>query len=176
MKEQEEKKRELLEKIKREAVEKWKKQKEAIQASAPEPDIEIKYTPKPAPDRAASLMDHLKKAYETPKVGEGKELPGSMRTEAGRVTEAHVPGPMPKQEEKKDEIMDDIGEVEKKVMKDDIVVNDDTLDSLITMAYIYVNQGLFKEALHVYNKITEKYPNNQEAKQLVAEITKKQGT
>jgi tetratricopeptide (TPR) repeat protein len=185
MKEQEGKKRELLEKIKREAVEKWKKQKEAIQSGAaapavaqagPTPAAEIEYTPKPAPDRPANLMDHLKKAYETPKVGEGTELPESQKAAAPYLPTARVPVPAPRQEEKKDEIMDDIGEVEKTVMKDDITVNDDTLDSLITMAYIYVNQGLFKEAMHVYNKITEKYPNNQEAKQLVNEITKKQGS
>ena len=30
--------------------------------------------------------------------------------------------------------------------------------------------------MHIYNKITEKYPANQEAKQLVMEITKRQGS
>jgi hypothetical protein len=65
--------------------------------------------------------------------------------------------------------------VEHKIIKDDIVVNGDTLDSLITTAYIYINQRMFKEALHIYNKITEKYPANQEAKQLITEITKRQG-
>jgi tetratricopeptide (TPR) repeat protein len=186
MKEQEEKKRELLEKIKKEAIEKWRKQKEAIQgaaaAEAPARAAEtIEFTPKPAP-KAASLMDHLKKTYDAPKLGEGKDLPETQRTSARPMPKFGAPPPQAakpedKGEEKKDDgIMDDIGEVEKKVLKDDIIVNDDTLDSLFTTAYIYVNQGLYKEAMHIHNKIIERYPNHPEAKHLIGEITKKQGT
>jgi tetratricopeptide (TPR) repeat protein len=222
MKEQEENKRELLEKIKKEPIEKWKKQKEAIQNSAaapgpaavpdfakappdkpefipkpaavPQPPrqpvkIELPSMPPPQARKPASLMDTLKKTYESPKIGEGKFLPETQRgspTVFPKVVIRGAPGAdpsaadkahedMPK-EEKKDDIVDDIGEVEHKIIKDDIVVNGDTLDSLITTAYIYINQRMFKEALHIYNKITEKYPANQEAKQLVIEITKRQGT
>ena len=226
MKEQEEKKRELLEKIKKEAIDKWKKQKEAIQGSAAAdmpaaaPELKLKpsepaqYVPadtlrksldsqpdervqppaakpemKPVPPqiarKPASLMDTLKKTYETPVIGQGKSLPETQRGEAvvfpkvvirGAPDSAPAkPADKPAAGDKKDEIMDDIGEVEKKIIKDDIVVNGDTLDSLITTAYIYINQRMFKEALHIYNKITEKYPANQEAKQLATEIAKRQG-
>ncbi|MFP4465655.1 MAG: tetratricopeptide repeat protein [Candidatus Goldiibacteriota bacterium] len=59
--------------------------------------------------------------------------------------------------------------------KDDMEVNDDTLDSLITTAYIYLNQGLLKEALHIYNKVSEKYPGHPEAQQILQEVTKRGG-
>jgi tetratricopeptide (TPR) repeat protein len=59
---------------------------------------------------------------------------------------------------------------------EEIVVNDETLDSLITMSYIYINQGLYKEAMRIYNKLSEKYPDNREVKGILEEITKRQGS
>jgi len=163
--------------------------------AAPKPPAKIDLPPMPPPQarKPASLMDTLKKTYESPKIGEGRALPETQRgsptvfpkvvirgapasAEASDSAKASSdkPADIPK-EEKKDDIVDDIGEVEHKIIKDDIVVNGDTLDSLITTAYIYINQRMFKEALHIYNKITEKYPANQEAKQLATEIARRQG-
>jgi tetratricopeptide (TPR) repeat protein len=224
MKEQEEKKKELLEKLKREAIDKFKKQKDAIVAQAmaaqqaaqaikqAEAEAEAaklalqeqpKAEPRSAPQqetrqeepagnnffepRAASkanLMDTLKKAYETPKVG-GQE-PGAdemkqMMDEKSKdikVAPSAPPEPKPEQksEPKQDEILDDIGEAEKTHAKEEaLVVNDDTLDSLITMSYIYINQAAYKDAMKIYNALAEKYPNNSEVKNIATEISKKQG-
>jgi len=170
MREQEAKKRELLEKIKREAVEKWKKQKTAIQGEeegstvpepAPQPAAEpfkIQFKPQ-AEKKQESIFDHLKKAYESPRIGEGKNIASA---------------PVIKQEKKDDGMIDDTGEVEAKPVEEDIIVNDDTLDSLITTAYIYINQGMIKDALRIYNKTSEKYPAHPEIKTILKEIEKKQ--
>ncbi len=56
----------------------------------------------------------------------------------------------------------------------EIEINNDNLDSIITTAYIYINQGQIKEALHIYNKIYEKFPDNPEVKHILEEITKRQ--
>src|SRR6056297_2240813 len=172
MREQEQKKRALLEKVKREAVEKWKRQKAQIQKKMkeeegkPPPPAEKAENPPPGAAEKPGLMDHLKKTYEKPELG---AKPREQNKEKGP-----APGPPGPAAEKKEKLKDDTGEAEKPDMKDDIDVNDDTLDSLFTTAFIYVNQGLIKEALRIYNKITEKYPEHPEAKQLIQEITKKQ--
>ena len=141
-----------------------------------EPEAKPVKTEIPAlPKKPASLMDTLKKAYETPVIGEGKDLPGSQKSDAPKLPSSATFAQKTAEQAKEDTIMDDIGEVEHKVMKDDIVVDADTLDSLITTAYIYLNQGLFKEALHIHDRIIEKYPGHQEAKQLKAEIEKRRG-
>jgi hypothetical protein len=44
------------------------------------------------------------------------------------------------------------------------------------MSYIYINQGLYKEAMRIYNKLSEKYPDNREVKGILEEITKRQGS
>lgn len=176
---------------------------ERVPKPSPPPEkpkpVKIDLPPMPVPDfpppkPKASLMDTLKKAYQTPVLGQGKDLPETQKgaptvfpsaftkASASAKASADVPAdkkapennPVPPADQK-DELMDDTGEVERKVMKDEIVVNGETLDSLITTAYIYVNQRMFKEALHIHNKITEKFPNNEEAKQLAAEIAKRQG-
>jgi tetratricopeptide (TPR) repeat protein len=56
----------------------------------------------------------------------------------------------------------------------DIEITNENLDSVITTAYIYINQGQIKEALHIYNKIAEKFPDNPEVKHILEEITKRQ--
>ena len=45
---------------------------------------------------------------------------------------------------------------------------------MVTTAFIYINQGMIKEALRIYNKASEKFPDNPDVKQLIVEITKKQ--
>ncbi len=234
MKEQEEKKRELLEKLKREAIDKFKKQKDSIveqtklamqqkqQLSQPKPA-----EPEPASDffdrkpaSTANLMDTLKKAYETPKVGPSEENgreamekmfddtskeiksvqaaqaaaqthkaagPQEIKREAPPVfpdLSAAKAQPAPKAEylpePKTEEILDDIGEAERPVERhqekeEKILVNEDTLDSLITMSFIYINQGAYKDAMKIYNALAEKYPNNGEVKNIATEISKRQG-
>ena len=225
MKEQEEKKRDLLEKLKREAIDKFKKQKEAIHAQveslkaaekAPEPEPENNFF-EPRPASKASLMENLKKAYETPKVNINESDAQSVSNDikemgkdiqAAKAPEPAKPEPIttslpelnheqikpaqepvalkpepakaeqPKAMEGRDEIADDIGEVDHapKNLGEEIIVNDETLDSLITMSYIYIHQGVIKEAMRIYNKLSEKYPENREVKGLLLEITKKQGS
>ncbi len=191
-KEQEEKKRELLEKLKREAIEKFNRQKEAIRAQVAEAQEKKKADEPSAGDifaekqvSSADLMDNLKKAYETPKVGglepEIGQVRQSIQEKARDIPQAKAPVEAPEKpagDEKKDEIMDDIGEAENapRQHKEEIIVNDETLDSLITMSYIYINQGVFKEAMRIYNKLSEKYADNREVKGILEEITKRQGS
>jgi len=183
MKEQETKKRELLEKIKKEAIEKWKKQKEAIQGTESISEITSKGEAAPLfmqnkTKSSQDLHETLKKTYEKPKLGEGKDIPG-----AKPLIDIQKKKEEPAKEEKKaaqdikpkdDNIMDDIGEIDK-TPRDDIIVNDETLDSLITTAYIYISQNVYKEAMRIYNKLVEKYPNHPEVKQIIQEISKRQG-
>lgn len=207
MKEQEEKKRDLLEKLKREAIDKFKKQKDAIHAQVQA--LKISEGPKEEnnsetkPLSNTSLMENLKKAYETPKVNinetDAQSAAQTVKEMGKNIAVVKVPETIkadevlkdlpefhPKQEtvqetakapEIKDEISDDIGEVDHvpKKIGEEIIVNDDTLDSLITMSYIYINQGVIKEAMRIYNKLSEKYPENREVKGLLDEISKKQG-
>ncbi|MCX8092936.1 MAG: tetratricopeptide repeat protein [Candidatus Goldbacteria bacterium] len=184
MKEQEAKKRELLEKIKREAIEKWKKQKEAIQGKENTSETKIVETPaflqNETKTQKADLMDTLKKTYEIPQIG--KEVNDKMDIKPSIDIQKKEEKESKKQESnilantdiKDEHIIDDIGEVEKKP-QDDIIVNDETLDSLITTAFIYISQNVFKEAMRIYNKLVEKYPNHPEVKQIIQEISKRQG-
>jgi tetratricopeptide (TPR) repeat protein len=182
MREQEAKKRELLEKIKKEAIEKWKKQKEAIQGSqnVSETKSEDKpsFIPKEPRDSKIDLMDTLKKTYQIPKIGEGVDIPGTkplidIKNKKEETVKEENKQAIPAKSQE-DNIKDDIGEIDTKP-HDDIVVNDETLDSLITTAYIYISQNVIKEAMRIYNKLVEKYPNNPEVKQIIQEITKRQG-
>ena len=230
MKEQDDKKRDLLEKLKREAIDKFKKQKDAIHAqvmalkAAEVPKEDKVFEPKPM--STASLMENLKKAYETPKINMNEKDAQSVAQEIRETVKAAEAVPPPEQAkvepvkpapihidlpdfspepaktepvpeppvkpqpaaqpvkpapakfpESKDEIADDIGEAEHapKSLGEEIIVNDDTLDSLITMSYIYIHQGVIKEAMRIYNKLSEKYPENREVKGLLEEISKKQG-
>lgn len=180
MKEQEAKKRELLEKIKKEAIEKWKKQKEAIQGKEGISKIKTDDIPTfmQKEIKKQNLTDTLKKAYEIPKIGEREEI-SPINPIINIKEEKHKPVKEEKNtvsisNTRDDSIIDDIGEIEPKT-HNDIIVNDETLDSLITTAYIYINQNVFKEAMRIYNKLIEKYPNHPEVKQIIQEITKRQG-
>jgi tetratricopeptide (TPR) repeat protein len=197
-KEQEEKKRELLEKLKREAVEKFNRQKEAIRAQVAAAQQEKQreqavqeaggFVEKKA--STADLMENLKKAYEKPKVGAQEPEAEQVRADIQElakdipVAKAGVEDAgnraMEKDgvEDKKEDIIDDIGEAERNTTHttEEIVVNDETLDSLITMSYIYINQGVYKEAMRIHNKLSEKYPDNREVKGILEEITKRQGS
>ncbi len=193
MKEQEAKKRETLERLKQEAVEKFKKQKEAIQnavlkkkeeaaAAAPqtqhtqETGQELPAAAGPLNEDAKSrMLANLRKAYEVPKINEA--VPGTpvpeLKTEAAKVREkreAQVSAPQAAHRAEP-ELNDDIGEGEN--LSSEIIVNEDTLDSLITTAFIYVNQSEMKEAMRIYNKLALKYPENQEVKKLLEEIKNK---
>ena len=130
-------------------------------------------------------MENLKKAYETPKVGaqepEAEQVRADIQEMAKDIPVAKAlveDGPAEAAEDKKEDIIDDIGEAERNTAHnmEEIVVNDETLDSLITMSYIYINQGLYKEAMRIYNKLSEKYPDNREVKGILEEITKRQGS
>ena len=198
MKEQENKKRDTLERLKQEAIEKFKKQKEAIQsavlkkkeedavskaaasspaAAPPAAPVQPAFEPPKQPaglnDEAKQrMLANLRKAYEVPKIGEaetGTPVPelksGAAKVEAKRQeakAQAHKPEP---------ELSDDIGEGAK--VSTEIIVNDDTLDSLITTAFIYVNQGEMKEAMRIYNKVALKYSDHPEVKKLLEEIKNK---
>lgn len=151
------------------------------------------------PASTADLMDTLKKTYETPVIGarepDDHELKQMMEEKAKDIKVA--PGTREEFEEenkqrakesaqagakkedseepKQDEILDDTGEAEKRnVADEELVINDDTLDSLITMSYIYMNQGAFRDAMKIYNKLSEKYPGNSEVKNIAKEISKRQ--
>lgn len=170
MEEQESKKQEQLEKAKREAVEKFKMQRERMQQ-----EMEARKASEPAPfpapavpadqvQKQKSVMDYLKQAYEIPKIGEKETKPA-----------APTPAPAP-QRPKEEAIMDDIGEIDSGGKKeDDIVVSEKTLDSLITTAYIYINQNMTKEAMHIFNRLSEKFGDHAEVKQLLQEIARKKG-
>ncbi|MBP7791640.1 MAG: tetratricopeptide repeat protein [Candidatus Goldbacteria bacterium] len=174
MKEQEAKKRELLEKIKKEAIEKWKKQKEVIQGIETKNDekIELPFMKDAAKTSTTDLNDVLKKTYESPKIGEGKNIPGTKPLTYIKETSKKEEKPEAKSKDREENIVDDIGEVEIKP-QDDIIVNNETLDSLITTAYIYINQNVLKEAMNIYNKLVEKYPDHPEVKQIIKEIEKR---
>ena len=174
--EQEEKKRELLEKLKREAVEKFNRQKEAIRAQVASAQQENK--PEAAGDEnifaarqvsTADLMDNLKKAYETPKVGvqepEVEKIRQEIQEKGKDIPQAKAP-----EEAAAGAENTAVHHIE------EILVNDETLDSLITMSYIYINQGVYKEAMRIYNKLSEKYSDNREVKGILEEITKRHGS
>ncbi|MGD0565717.1 MAG: hypothetical protein ABSA34_00105 [Candidatus Goldiibacteriota bacterium] len=186
--EQEEKKRELLEKLKKEAVEKFNRQKEAIRAQVASAQQENK--PETAGDEkifaprqvsTADLMDNLKKAYETPKVGfqepEAEKIRQEIQEKAKDIPQAKAPEEAAKKEAVEDKKEETAGGVENPAHHiEEILVNDETLDSLITMSYIYINQGVYKEAMRIYNKLSEKYNDNREVKGILEEITKRQGS
>lgn len=100
---------------------------------------------KTAEEDKSKIFDTLKKSYEIPKLGAEDDLLNK-----------------DKQEQDKDKKMPEIE------------VNGENLDSIITTAYIYINQGQIKEALHICNKISEKFPENPEVKHILEEIAKKQ--
>jgi tetratricopeptide (TPR) repeat protein len=163
MEEQEKKKQELLESAKREAVEKWKKQKEMMQQEMPEPETGqpkaefSRVIPDNQVQKQKSVMDYLKQAYEAPRVGEAETRPAAQPRE--------------------DAIVDDIGEKEPSGKReDDIIVSETNLDSLITTAHIYISQNMLKEAMHIFNRISEKFPDHAEVKQLLQEIAKRKST
>jgi tetratricopeptide (TPR) repeat protein len=176
MAEQEEKKKALLEKIKREAIEKWNKQKEAIQKQvadmkAEETAAEEKEKIQEQPE-SKNIFDALKGAYAMPEISKPAE-------ETAREAEARKEIPFeetaqPETEKKGMARLEEILSSPDQNIKDDIDVNEDTLDSLITTAYIYINQNLLKEALHIFNRVSEKYPENPEVKQILVDITKRQ--
>ncbi len=166
MEEQEKKKQELLESAKREAIEKWKKQKEMMQQEMPAPEPSqpkaefSRVIPDNQVEKQRSVMDYLKQAYEVPRVGE-TETKDAVRKEQPR----------------EDTIVDDIGEKEPAGKKeDDIIVSEKNLDSLITTAHIYISQNMLKEAMHIFNKVSEKYPDHAEVKQLLQEIAKRKNS
>lgn len=195
MKEQEAKKRDTLERLKQEAIEKFKKQKEAIQsavmkkkeedtvskaaaaapsAARPEPVFEPpKQQGELKEDAKQRMLANLRKAYEVPKIGEaeaGTPVP-ELKTEAAKV-QAKRQEALPVDQKKHDaELSDDIGEGG--IVNTEIIVNDDTMDSLITTAFIYVNQGAMKEAMRIYNKLALKYPEHPEVKKILEEIKNK---
>jgi len=217
MQEQEAKKKALLEKLKREAIDKFNKQKELIReqaglppltasapaaepvkepepvkqpeavkepepVKAPEPvkepeqgkQPEKMFTLKPvnnpnAPlsdDRKKSLFDALKGAYATPSINKS-----AMETAKEAKEKETQPQVQASKKTGLDRIEEIIGGTKK---EEDIKVNEETLDSLVTTAYIYINQDMLKEALHITNKLSEKFPEHAEVRQLIEEISKKQ--
>lgn len=187
MKEQEEKKRSLLEKAKREAIDKWKKQRDTI-TGVPE-------TPAPSAAPAApvashgvnqGLMGNLNKAYEVPEIGgwnkmaadKGFQLKIGQQPAAPAQNQQQAIPPLPPLADITPEVHTAPAQAplapEQHDAEHEITINEDTLDSMVTTAFIYINQGMIKEALRIYNKASEKFPDNPDVKQLIVEITKKQ--
>jgi tetratricopeptide (TPR) repeat protein len=172
MTEQEEKKRSLLEKIKREAIEKWNKQKEAIQKQVADTKAEETAAESNSQPEPKNIFDALKGAYEMPEISKPAE-----ETAREAMVRREIPFEETRQPEAEKKGMAKLEEIlssPDQNVKDDIDVNEDTLDSLITTAYIYINQNLLKEALHIFNRVSEKYPENPEVKQILVDITKRQ--
>ncbi len=195
MQEQEEKKKALLEKLKREAIDKFNRQKELIRQQAglkpassvfsaesekeneknsqslqAENNFKLKPVNEPnAPlsdDRKKSLFDALKGAYATPAINKTAMETAKEVKEKENMADANA-----SKKTGLNRIEEIIGESK---TEDDIKVNPETLDSLITTAYIYINQDMVKEALRIANKLSEKFPEHQEVRQLIEEISKKQ--
>jgi tetratricopeptide (TPR) repeat protein len=133
-------------------------------------------------EKKKSLSDALKGAYALPTLAKSaletareiknakEEAPVSAPSVVTASAQPIVEVPV-RSSSKFDELIED-NEMES---RDDLEVNDDTLDSLITTAFIYINQNLLKEALHIYNKVSEKYSGNPEVQQIAAEVAKRQG-
>jgi len=146
---------------------------------------DLKKQPANGEEKKKSLSDALKGAYALPTLAKtaletAKEIKNAKEEEPAPVAAA-VPvsapaqpsaAPSPKMSSKFDELIED-NETEE---RNDLEVNDDTLDSLITTAFIYINQNMLKEALHIYNKASEKYADNPEVKQIAAEVAKRQNS
>jgi hypothetical protein len=145
---------------------------------------DLKKQPANGEEKKKSLSDALKGAYALPTLAKtaletAKEIKNS-KEEAPVPAAAPVPVSVPaqpsaaplKMSSKFDELIED-NETEE---RNDLEVNDDTLDSLITTAFIYINQNMLKEALHIYNKASEKYADNPEVKQIAAEVAKRQNS
>ena len=145
---------------------------------------DLKKQPANGEEKKKSLSDALKGAYALPTLAKtaletAKEIKNA-KEEAPVPAAAPVPVSVPaqpsaaplKMSSKFDELIED-NETEE---RNDLEVNDDTLDSLITTAFIYINQNMLKEALHIYNKASEKYADNPEVKQIAAEVAKRQNS
>ena len=137
-------------------------------------------------EKKKSLSDALKGAYALPTLA--KSALETAREVKNAKEEPPVPAATPvapsvqpaldvpvKRSSKFDELIEDNETETETETRDDLEVNDDTLDSLITTAFIYINQNLLKEALHIYNKVSEKYSGNPEVQQIAAEVAKRQG-
>ncbi|OPZ66522.1 MAG: Tetratricopeptide repeat protein [Candidatus Aerophobetes bacterium ADurb.Bin490] len=145
---------------------------------------DLKKQPANAEEKKKSLSDALKGAYTLPtlaktaletakEIKNAKEEPPVSAPVPVPVSEPAQPSAAPlKMSSKFDELIED-NETEE---RNDLEVNDDTLDSLITTAFIYINQNMLKEALHIYNKASEKYADNPEVKQIAAEVAKRQNS
>ncbi|MCE5300573.1 MAG: tetratricopeptide repeat protein [Spirochaetia bacterium] len=122
----------------------------------------------PVPEKKEALID-------LPQRPEPEPIPAPEQEPDAAINPPPVVAPPPAPPKQEEAMTEDIGEAEKKPMNE-LVVNDETMDSLITMSYIYINQGVYKEAMHIYNKLSEKYPANREVKAILDEITKRQGS
>ena len=162
-----------------------KKEEEAVSktaaapvVAAPAPDTQPAFESPKQPgilndDAKQRMLANLRKAYEVPKIGDteaGTPVP-ELKSEAAKV-EAKRQDAQPDPDRKQEpELSDDIGEGG--IVNTEIIVNDDTMDSLITTAFIYVSQGAMKEAMRIYNKLALKYPEHPEVKKLLEEIKNK---
>jgi tetratricopeptide (TPR) repeat protein len=173
MKEQEEKKRDLLERAKKEAIEKWKRQRDAI-SGLPAEEEPVVNTAAPVATHGVNqgIMGNLNKAYEVPEIGGWNNIAGQpkdIRTITEKPVETapankEATAPAAKPAEAQGSSLPDT----------EMHVSAENLDSLVTTAFIYINQGMVKEGMKIYNKVSEKFPDNPEVKQLLEEITKKQ--
>lgn len=139
---------------------------------------DLKKQPVNGEDKKKSLSDALKGAYAVPNLSKSafetaKEV--QEIKEEQPVNTAPVVQPAAAAASGASSKFDELIEDSEEEPREDIEVNEDTLDSLITTAFIYINQNMLKEALHIYNKVSEKYSGNPEVQQIAAEVAKRQG-
>jgi tetratricopeptide (TPR) repeat protein len=139
---------------------------------------DLKKQPVNGEDKKKSLSDALKGAYAVPNLSKSafetaKEV--QEIKEEQPVNTAPVVQPVAAAASGASSKFDELIEDSEEEPREDIEVNEDTLDSLITTAFIYINQNMLKEALHIYNKVSEKYSGNPEVQQIAAEVAKRQG-
>lgn len=139
---------------------------------------DLKKQPINGEDKKKSLSDALKGAYAVPNLSKSafetaKEI--KEIKEEQPVNTVPVVQPVAAAASGGSSKFDELIEDSEEEPREDIEVNDDTLDSLITTAFIYINQNMLKEALHIYNKVSEKYSGNPEVQQIAAEVAKRQG-
>ena len=164
MREQEAKKREMLERIKREAVEKWKKQKAEI--TGEKEGAEKPGAAADSGEEGPQHWDRLKRAFEMPDIGWANMRGPEEKNPAGQ-TKAEKP-PAPAEPEKAPEPQPEPAQ------KNETKAVEENLDSLITTAYIYINQGMLKEAMYIYNKLAVKHSKHPEVKQMLKDISEKE--
>lgn len=185
MKEEEERARKLLEEEEKIQQELERKEMEIINAAA----IELKQKLEEAQKKEKLKKEEIQRIMREQEQKK-RELLEKAKKEAiekwKKQREAYQQQAIAKEEEQKSKLLENLSkayEIPKigaednllnKKEEKEIEITNDNLDSFITTVYIYINQGQIKEALHIYNKLAEKFSDNPEVKNILHEITKRQ--